>query len=508
MMFAKTYGAATASIDGVLIEVEADICQGLPGFNIVGLPDTAVREAKERVKTAIKNSGIKLAPRRITINLAPANLKKDGCGLDLPIAVAVLAAYGFIPQNICRSFLFAGELSFEGKLRTISGILPMAICAQQNGLQKFILPQGNENEALLVKDIEVFAITSLAELVEFLNKRRKFSPATRTKEISSLPYACDFSDVQGQFAAKRALEIAAAGSHNVIMCGPPGTGKTMLAKCLPSILPRLSPKEALEVTKIYSICGLLPKNGGLIERRPFRQPHHTISSAGLIGGGTNPHPGEVTLSHNGVLFLDELPEFGRKTIELLRQPLEDRQITITRAGGTFTFPSELILICAYNPCPCGFFGDLQKSCTCTERERRNYARRISGPLLDRIDLRINLSRPAYGDLCTEKKAETSAQIRKRVEAARKIQQKRLSAYNLCCNAQLTHKLIKKLCFLDEASQKIMQTAFTTMNLSARSYDRIIKVARTIADLKECENILSEHIAEAIHFRNFSPAEGQ
>ncbi len=502
-MFAKSYGAVTLGVDGILVDVEVDVSFGFPGFDIVGLLDTAVKESKERVRTAIKNSGVKLKPERVTISLAPADIRKDSSGLDLPIAVGLMAAYGIIEPMRIEKCLFAAELSLEGGLKGVHGILPMAVKAREHGLTEIFVAQDNVNEALLVEGLKVYGLSDLSELVDFLTGRLEKQPEEKQAELleDGAPFFDDFADVQGQFLAKRALEIAAAGGHNVLMIGVPGSGKTMLARRLSSILPPLSRQEALEVTKIYSIAGLLRSNSGLVTARPFRSPHHTTSTVAMIGGGSVPRPGEVTLSHHGVLFLDELPEFSKSTLEVLRQPLEDGIVTISRVHATLTFPSRMILVTAMNPCPCGYQGDDDHACTCTPNEIKRYTRKISGPLLDRIDIHIRVPRVAYKDLTSDKKAESSANIRQRVVAARNIQLERLKPYRIFCNAEMNHAMLKKTCPLTSGAQLLLGQAFKKMNLSARSYDRIIKVARTIADLDHAQEIEDRYIAEAIQLRN-------
>lgn len=502
-MFAKSYGAVTLGVDGILVDVEVDVSFGFPGFDIVGLLDTAVKESKERVRTAIKNSGVKLKPERVTISLAPADIRKDSSGLDLPIAVGLMAAYGIIEPIRIEKCLFAAELSLEGGLKGVHGILPMAVKAREHGLTEIFVAQDNVNEALLVEGLKVYGLSDLSELVDFLTGRLEKQPEEKQAELleDGAPFFDDFADVQGQFLAKRALEIAAAGGHNVLMIGVPGSGKTMLARRLSSILPPLSRQEALEVTKIYSIAGLLRSNSGLVTARPFRSPHHTTSTVAMIGGGSVPRPGEVTLSHHGVLFLDELPEFSKSTLEVLRQPLEDGIVTISRVHATLTFPSRMILVTAMNPCPCGYQGDDDHACTCTPNEIKRYTRKISGPLLDRIDIHIRVPRVAYKDLTSDKKAESSANIRQRVVAARNIQLERLKPYRIFCNAEMNHAMLKKTCPLTSGAQLLLGQAFKKMNLSARSYDRIIKVARTIADLDHAQEIEDRYIAEAIQLRN-------
>ena len=502
-MFAKTYGSTTLGVNGVLIDVEVDVSFGFPGFDIVGLLDTAVKESKERVRTAIKNSGFKIKQQKVTINLAPANIRKDSPGLDLPIAIGLLIAYGLIAPEKTADCLFAAELSLEGDLRAVNGILPMTIHAKERGLKKVFVAPENANEALLVDGIEVYAVKNLATLAASLTGQEILLPAATqpTPPDSKVRESEDFADVQGQFLAKRALEIAAAGGHNVLMVGVPGAGKTMLARRLPSILPDMTRQEALEVTKIYSIAGLLQNNAGLITDRPFRSPHHTTSATAIIGGGTIPRPGEVTLSHNGVLFLDELPEFGKAVLEVLRQPLEDGQVTVARVNATLTFPSRMILVCAMNPCPCGWNGDKDKACTCSPNEIKRYTRKISGPLLDRIDIHIRVPRVEYKELTASQPSEPSAVIRRLVTNARDIQLQRLRKFHVICNAQMSHAVLKKTCPLSDNAQKLLERAFDKMNMSARSYDRIIKVARTIADLAQEDEITEQHVAEAIQLRN-------
>lgn len=504
-MYAKTFGASTLGVDGLIITVEVDSANGMPAFDIVGLPSGSVRESKERVRTAIKNSGLRTRAEKITVNLAPAEIKKESAGLDLPIAIGLLASQGRISNEKCKQFVFVGELSLDGNICRVNGVLPMAITARDAGFKKIVVAQENINEALLVDSLEVYAPKNLLELVEFLNEETTLYPAKPQpieQDEGFIEIVDDFADVQGQFMAKRALEIAAAGGHNVLMVGVPGSGKTMLSKRMSSILPELTREEALEVTKIYSVAGKLGKNGGLITKRPFQNPNHDASAAAIIGGGTIPKPGQVTLAHHGVLFLDEFPEFKNTVLEALREPLEERQITISRINGTLTFPSSMILICAMNPCPCGWNGDKDHNCQCSTMEIKRYTRKISGPLLDRIDIHIRVPRVKYEDLSSKRKSEPSEKIRERVSAARKIQTQRLKKFHLFCNAQMNHAMVQEFCNLTVDAEKKLKEIFDTKHISARSYDRIKKVGRTIADLDNgAELITAKHISEAILLRN-------
>ena len=486
-------------IRGVNIMAECYISNGLPAFDIVGLPDAAVKEARERVRAASKSSGMTFPVSRITVNLAPASLKKSGTHYDLPILLSILAAAGSVRRPRSDS-AFIGELSLDGQLRPVSGVLPMALAARDEGVKALFVPYENAAEATLARGPVVYGIRNVRELAEALNGERVLTPHPLWEPAPQTENMLDFKDVLGQENVKRALEVAAAGSHNVLLIGPPGSGKSMLSKRLPSILPDMTWEESLEVSRIYSVMGQLTDKEPLISRRPFRSPHHTISNAGLAGGGTNPRPGEISMAHQGVLFLDELPEFRKDTLDMMRQPLEDGKVTISRVSGAVTYPAEFMLVCAMNPCKCGWYGDPSGRCRCSERSVNEYRGRISGPLLDRIDIVVEVPAVHFEDLRARAEAEPSSEVKKRVDAARAIQNRRFGGRGGMCNARMGPGEMRRFCDLDEASSELMKQAFEAMGLTARSYDRILKVARTVADLEGSENIEPHHIAEAIQYR--------
>ena len=503
-MLAKVLSSAVLGIDAYLVEVEVDVASGLPVFSTVGLPDGAVKESKDRVKSAIRNCGYEFPARKITVNLAPADIKKEGAGFDLPIAIGIMGATGTIKKEKMDDYIVLGELSLDGSIKAIKGALPIAVMAKESGAKGFILPKENAQEAAVVGKIEVLGVESLPEVVGFLNGECPL-PATKI-DLSKVfkeetEYSVDFSEVKGQEHVKRALEVATAGGHNIIMVGPPGSGKTMLAQRISSIIPGMSFEEALETTKVLSVTGLLPNHSPLAVNRLFRSPHHTISDAGLIGGGQIPKPGEVSLAHNGVLFLDELPEFKKNALEVLRQPMEDGRVTISRSLMSLTFPARFMLVAAMNPCPCGYYTDPNHECTCNLLQIQRYRSKISGPLLDRIDIHIDVPPVRYQDLAKEAQGETSQAIRKRVSAARDIQGERFGGKKVYCNAQMTSRHLKKYCPLGTDSQKLLELAIDRLGISARAYSRILKIARTIADLSAEDDILSLHISEAIQYRS-------